>query len=305
MIYHSGELAVQSRAGVQEEAKALGKGIGSLIKPTAKDFLQHQQLAIASTIDASDRVWASLLTGEPGFMQVLAEQIVQINPTPIPGDPLHENLRCRADIGVLAIDLAARRRLRLNGKVEKLRDHSFDLQVKQAYFNCPKYIPARHLESKATEPLVTPEILHTKTLTPKQQQWIARADTFFIASFHPECGADASHRGGYPGFIRVLNDSQLVFPDYSGNNMFNTLGNIIVNPQSGLLFIDFESGNVLQMTGKAGIVWDAERVSEFAGAERLVEFLVDEVIALTNASALSWRFVEYSPFNPTVQTGSQ
>ena len=78
MIYHSGELAVQARAGVQEEAEALGKSIGSIIKPAAKEFLHSQQLAIASTIEANGRVWASLLMGEPGFMQGVAEQRVRI-----------------------------------------------------------------------------------------------------------------------------------------------------------------------------------------------------------------------------------
>jgi predicted pyridoxine 5'-phosphate oxidase superfamily flavin-nucleotide-binding protein len=294
LIYHSGELAVQARAGVQEEAEALGKSIGSIIKPAAKEFLHSQQLAIASTIEANGRVWASLLMGEPGFMQGVAEQRVRITATPIPGDPLNENLRFRDEMGILAIDLATRRRLRLNGRAEMQPDCGIDLHTQQVYFNCPKYIQARHLDTAATKLPVVPEIRHTKTLTSEQQHWIAQVDTFFIASFHPESGADASHRGGYPGFVRILNASQLVFPDYSGNNMFNTLGNIAVNPFSGLLFIDFEQGNSLQLTGKACVVWDAEPAKEFAGAERLVEFQINEVIAITGASPLRWRFVEYS-----------
>src|SRR3569832_1822690 len=115
LIYHSGELAVQARAGVQEEAEALGKSIGSIIKPAAQEFLHSQQLAIASTIEANGRVWASLLMGEPGFMQGVAEQRVRISATPIPGDPLIEILRLRDDLGILAIDLATRRRLRGGG----------------------------------------------------------------------------------------------------------------------------------------------------------------------------------------------
>jgi len=90
-----------------------------------------------------------------------------------------------------------------------------------------------------------------------------------------------------------------VFPDYAGNNMFNTLGNISINPQAGLLFSDFERGNTLQVTGKASIIWDTECLKEFAGAERLVEFQIDRVIEITDASSLGWRFVEYSPFNPS------
>ena len=80
--------------------------------------------------------------------------------------------------------------------------------------------------------------------------------------------------------------------------MFQTLGNIAVNPQAGLLFIDFKTGRTLQLTGRAHIVWDQERSVEFVGAERLVEFDIDEVIEITGAHSLDWRFLDYSPENP-------
>lgn len=130
------------------------------------------------------------------------------------------------------------------------------------------------------------------------QLWITQADTFFIASFHPESGADASHRGGFPGFVQVVNSNKLVFPDYSGNNMFQTFGNLIVNPNAGLLFIDFEQGHTLQLIGKAKVIWDVDRLSEFAGAQRLVEFDIDQVLESRNATSRRWRFGEYSPVNP-------
>lgn len=80
--------------------------------------------------------------------------------------------------------------------------------------------------------------------------------------------------------------------------MFNTLGNIAINPQTGLLFIDFESGSTLQLTGKTSIIWDAQQMTEFVGAERLVEFQIEQVLFITDASPLRWRFGEYSPYNP-------
>jgi predicted pyridoxine 5'-phosphate oxidase superfamily flavin-nucleotide-binding protein len=76
----------------------------------------------------------------------------------------------------------------------------------------------------------------------KQQRLIREADTFFIASSHRDGGADASHRGGNPGFVHVLNETKLIWPDYSGNGMFQTLGNLAIDPRAGLLFMDFESG---------------------------------------------------------------
>lgn len=297
-IYHSGELAVQAHAGVQVEAERLGKFIGSSIPPAVQDFLGSQPMAIASTVGKDSQVWASLLTGESGFVQAISEQTVQINTTPIPGDPLRENLLQQDNIGILVIDLATRRRVRINGKAEINPHGSIYVYTTQVYFNCPKYIQLRQLDTD-TKVQTLSAIKHSKTLTSLQQQWIAHTDTFFIASYHPQGGADASHRGGYPGFVRVVNHSKIVFPDYAGNNMFNTLGNIATNPQTGLLFIDFESGSTLQLTGKASIIWEQEQMAEFAGAERLIEFEIDQVLFLTDASPLHWRFGEYSPDNPT------
>lgn len=295
-VYHAGELAVQATAGVQAQAERLVKLINSSIPPAVQDFLSSQKLAIASTVGTGDQVWASLLTGESGFVQAISEHTVQINATPIPGDPLRENLLQQDNIGILVIDLATRRRVRINGKAEINPDGSIYVHTKQVYFNCPKYIQLRQLDTDTKVQL--PSIEHSQILTSQQQQWIAHTDTFFIASYHPAGGADASHRGGYPGFVRVLSDRLLLFPDYAGNNMFNTLGNIATNPQTGLLFIDFESGSTLQLTGKTSIIWDAQQMAEFAGAERLVEFEIEQVLFITDASGLRWQFGEYSPYNP-------
>jgi len=236
-----------------------------------------------------------LLTGEPGFLQAVAEQIVRIDTVLIDGDPLEENLRSSDEIGLLAIDLATRKRLRLNGKA-KTWSNEICLHTQQVYFNCPQYIQKR--EIKTTPNRSKPNVQIGATLSPQQQQFIQQADTFFIASFHPQSGADASHRGGYPGFIQVLQPDKLVFPDYAGNNMFNTLGNLIENPQAGLLFIDFETGDTLQLTGTAAIAWDSEKTLEFPGAKRLVEFQVEKAIALSHATSLQWQFLEYSPYLP-------
>jgi len=278
--YHAGELAVQNQAGVQAEAASLGNIIGATIKPAAKDFLQNQRFAIASTID-SNHVWASLLSGKPGFVQAIGDRTVNIQAT-IPSESLQ--------IGLLVIDFATRRRLRINGKATRKSDVSTDIATQQVYFNCPKYIQRRYLVADDTQ-LPTPSVQDFNSLTVKQQQWITQVDTFFIASMHPESGADASHRGGYPGFVQVVNENLLVFPDYVGNNMFNTLGNIALNPNSGLLFVDFECGNTLQLTGKASIIWEKER---------LVEFQIEGVRETINATNLRWKFAEYSPFNPVL-----
>jgi predicted pyridoxine 5'-phosphate oxidase superfamily flavin-nucleotide-binding protein len=213
-------------------------------------------------------------------------------------------IRCAAalqsgnELGLLVIDLATRRRLRLNGTIAMQPDGAIHLHTKQVYFNCPQYIQLRQLEAPAIVPVGVTEAIVSPALSPSQQQWLAQVDTFFIASSHPD-GADVSHRGGNPGFVQVVNANKLVFPDYAGNNMFNTLGNLFQQPQAGLLFIDFEQGTTLQLTGTTRIIWDSETLAAFAGAQRLIEFELSQAIATTNAMPHRWRFVEYSPYNPT------
>jgi uncharacterized protein len=299
MSFHSGEIAVQTQAGKREEAQKLCSVISHFIKPAAQEFLVTQQLAIAATVDIYGQVWASLLTGQPGFIQALNQQTLQISldGSLTPGDPLYQNLHHNQNIGLLVIDLSNRRRSRFNGKVE-LDSDTVKIQVIQTFFNCPKYIQTRHIEKAVTESREQSKTCTRETLSEQNQLWITQADTFFIASFHPESGADASHRGGFPEFIKVLNDRKLLFPDYAGNNMFQTFGNLLINPNAGLLFIDFETGNILQLIGKAKVIWDADRLNELIGAERLVEFEIEQVLETKNASPLRWRFGEYSPANP-------
>ena len=295
--FHSGERAVQAIVGVQAEADRLSHLLGGVIKPAAQEFLQQQTWAIASTVDANGNVWASLLIGAPGFVQPIADQVVQINAVPFAGDPLCETLQTGHALALLVIDLATRRRLRLNGTVEIQADGAIHLHTKQVYFNCPKYIQLRHLETQMTSEVALRETIVSRSLSLQQQQWLAQADTFFIASSHPD-GADASHRGGNPGFVQVVSDTKLLFPDYAGNNMFNTLGNLFHNPHAGLLCLDFAQGTTLQLTGNAHILWESEHLANFPGAQRLVAFELSQAIATTYAIPLRWHFVEYSPYNP-------
>jgi len=298
--YHPGEIEVQERAGVRSMAERVSNSIHPTIPPAARGFLEEQLMVVVGSVGADGRVWASLLVGEPGFVRALNERTVRIDATSFPGDPLAEALqRAGTKVGVLAIELVTRRRLRLNGEAERRPDGRIYVRARQVYANCPKYIQAREPETGGAAPsLQDGYTLRSRGLTDEQRRLISCADTFFIASAHPEGGADASHRGGNPGFIRFLGENALEFPDYSGNTMFNTLGNIAINPSAGLLFLDFERGSTLQLTGEARIIWDAGRAARFTGAERVVEFRVQEAGELRGAVPLRWRFEGYSPFNP-------
>ncbi|MCP3143455.1 pyridoxamine 5'-phosphate oxidase family protein [Pyxidicoccus xibeiensis] len=299
--FHRGELAVQAHEGTVREAERVGRSIGSVFPPAARDFLRAQRMVVvASRVPDTGQVWASLLTGEPGFASVRDEHTLVVLAEPVEGDPLQAVLREEADVGLLGIELATRRRMKARGRAEPGPDGGFLLWPRSVYSLCPKYIQARAVEPPP-EPRPTPraEAVYSGTaLTETQQQWLARADTFFIATHTQEGGADASHRGGNPGFVRVRDAHALEFPDYAGNNMFNTLGNLALDARAGLLFIDFEAGGTLQLTGTARATWEPERLARHAGAKRVVDFQVEEVHELRGVTSLRWRFLDYSRFNP-------
>ena len=295
-MYHSGELEVQARAGVQQQADRVGKIISSTIPQAAQEFLRRQPFVVLSSVDTQGRVWVSLLTGKPDFMRATDEQTVAVDSVPSEHDPLRENLQANPNIGMLAIEFATRKRMRVNGRGE-LRDNGVIIYAEQVYSNCPKYIQARDWEVTETAPL-TATVQRSKVLSTAQQSWIKQVDTFFIGSFHPQGGADASHRGGNPGFVKVLDEKALLWPDYVGNSMFNTLGNITAYPQAGLSFVDFDRGATLQLTGTAKVIWDTSHAEEFPGAQRLVGFQCKEVIETQNATPLRWTLHDYSPHNP-------
>lgn len=297
-LYHPGEREVQARVGVRQMAERVSRIMQPYIPPAAQDFIKNHYMMIAASVDERGQVWASLLTGQPGFAEVLDETTVQINqPHLLEGDPFLANLQVNSEIGILLIEFATRQRMRLNGQAFIDKNGNIQVFSRQVYSNCQKYIQKRLPYELVGDNKDLVGVEKSQILTVAQQRFIENADTFFVASYHPEGGADASHRGGLPGFVRLENDI-LIWPDYAGNKMFNTLGNIQANPNTGLLFLDFEQGNVLQLTGQARIIWDEARVKTFAGAERLVEFEPQEILEYKGANPLRWDFKEYSHHNP-------
>jgi hypothetical protein len=283
--FHAGELALQRRAGVGDDARDVGRIIRSTIPAGAARYLARQSFAVAASVEREGRVWASLLSGPEGFVRVAGETTLQLAAQPLPGDPLAAALESAGPLGLLVLDPRTRQRLRFNGRGRMTGD-GVVLTVEQAYGNCPKYIQRRTLESGGG-PAPPGATRIEMRLDDRQRDWIRRADTLFIASAHPRGGADASHRGGRPGFVRLLSPDRLAFEDYAGNGMFNTLGNLVENPRAGLLFVDFESGDLLQLAGRAEV-----------GDDFAVRFDVEAVRETPRGTPLRSRLVEYSPVLP-------
>lgn len=295
--FHEGERAVQARAGVEAESRHLGRGISRAIPEGVEPFLESQRIAILAGVDRTERVWASIVTGHPGFITAPDRRTLRLA-AELPGaDPLRDGLADDRPLGVLVLDPERRRRLRINGRVTLAEASAIEIRTEEVFGNCPKYIQARAREGDAGHGRAG-AARWGRTLTAEQRFAIERADTLFMASVHDGTGTDASHRGGQPGFVRVLDARTLRVPDYAGNNMFQTLGNIAVDPRVGLLFVDFDTSTTMQLTGRARLLWDPEEYAELKGAERAIEVEIDEVVEIVGRGPLGWRLVEYSPFNP-------
>jgi len=295
--FHAGEREVQARAGVDAEARDLGRGISREIPAGAEPFLEAQRLAALAGVDGAGRVWASLVTGNPGFITAPDERTLRIA-TGLPAeDPLRAGLSPGQPLGVLVLDPERRRRLRINGTVIAADERAIEMQTREVFGNCPKYIQSRVPQDDTERPRRGP-VHHGGALTAAQHLAVEQADTLFIATVHAGAGADASHRGGQPGFVRVLDEQTLLMPDYAGNNMFQTLGNIAADPRVGVLFVDFDTGTTLQLTGRGRLLWDPADLVGLRGAARAVEVRIDEIVEMAGHGPLGWRFREYSAFNP-------
>ena len=299
---------MQQRMGVAERMAEFGaKVIRDHMPEQHRVFFEQLPFVVLGAVDLAGQPWATVLEGAPGFARSPEPRTLLLASELRAGDPLEQQLYDGAAIGLLGIELHTRRRNRLNGSLTRT-EHGLSINVQQSFGNCPQYIQKRELHlapDSSAEALPPAERL--AGLDEAAQRMIRNADTFFVASFanvdaHGGGGnasqraVDVSHRGGKPGFVKV--DGQvLTIPDFSGNRHFNTLGNLLVNPRAGLLFIDFETGDLLHLTGRTEILFDGAEVDGFAGAERLWRFEVQRALRRPRAMTLRGALREPSPRN--------
>jgi hypothetical protein len=300
--FHRGEQAAQKRLGVREQMERFGsRVIRDYMPDQHREFYRLLPFIFVGHADKGGWPWASILFNQPGFITSSDAKTLDINALPVTGDPLADALRPGTRLGLLGIELPTRRRNRLAGHIAERADDGIRLTVDQAFGNCPQYIQARELERVDTAAMPTTRVEDIVELDSRARALIQQSDTFFVASYvdngsgEANEGADVSHRGGRPGFIRVDNETTLTIPDYLGNNHFNTFGNFIENSRAGLLFLDFENGHLLTLTGTVEIIWDAPEAEYFEGAQRLWKFHVDHGRWINDALPLRWKLDEYSP----------
>jgi ferredoxin-NADP reductase/predicted pyridoxine 5'-phosphate oxidase superfamily flavin-nucleotide-binding protein len=287
--FHAGERAAQDRAGVGNVAEWAGGFIRDYLPEQHRAFHTSLPFLIVSGGDDAGRTWITLVEGPDGYATSPDPRLVHLETQLGADDPLAAAFNTGTDVGVLGIELATRRRNRFSGRVRP-EGSGIAIDIRQTFGNCPQYIHERAWTRVETTPGTA---TRADALNDDQIVRINAADTMFIGSGHQgkageaSNGYDASHRGGAPGFVHVADATNLKIPDYAGNNFFNTIGNLISDPHIGLLFIDFETGGLLHVSGRATIDWDPKGAHD-ANALRMINVEIDAIVERPAAVSLRW-----------------
>jgi uncharacterized protein len=278
--FHEGELAVQQHAGVRDDAARLeGMLAPAHLSAGLARYLATRTYAALSARDAAGRLWVSPLGGAPGLLDAVDAGTLRIHTAPAMGDPLH-GLPAGQPVGLLVIEYAARRRLRINRTLVAAGRDGLTVEVEQTYGNCPQHIPPYALMPvPRSETSPASEARHR--LTEADRAMIASAESFVLGTTHASRGSDASHRGGPAGFVHVEageTGDLLAWPDYPGNNLFNSLGNLALDPTAALLVTDFATGEALHLSGTAATVWSEPGRHGPVDTGRAVVFDVEQVV---------------------------
>jgi len=297
---HKGEQQARILTGEKAIGERNSKMVADRIIPGAVAFVERQVFFIASSIDEKGGITASVITGIDGFVKVVDEQTIVINQELVnsnPYDMFWRNTMAHPKVGLLFIEPSSRKRFRVNGSIRQ-DEENLVVEVEQAYPNCPKYIQQRHITRDGT-PTYTDNAEQGTRFTSSIKDIISSADTFFVGSADTAGNLDASHRGGAPGFVLINEDNSLLIPDYSGNSMYNTFGNFLVNPVAGLVFLDTANYRTLQLQGSVEVIWNKDDpASVTGGTGRFWKFYPDSWTLLDNLKGYVWNFDGYSPYNP-------
>jgi len=295
--FHGGELAIQEKLGVREKVqKYATKMVRPYMPEQHREFFAALPYFFLGTVDEAGMPWAHMVWGNPGFITSPDLEHLTLPAAGMPDGARHVG----AEVGGLGLMLQNRRRNRVNGRIVHVTEDRVVLRVTQSFGNCPQYIQAREalaVVQRAGGAVQT-------ALKAPHRRMIESADTFFVASASARLGADArhgvdvSHRGGTPGFVKFLDEKTLLFPDFSGNHHFNTLGNIHDTGRAGLLFVDFDSGDLVQISGAASLIWPEDSGFFYTAAERFVQVSVDQVRVAPAAVPFTWHFHGHWPRLP-------
>lgn len=293
--WHDGEVALQRSAGVAERMADVGRRVIRDYMPDQhRTFFAQLPFVVLGSVDTQGDVWATLRANAPGFLQSPDPRTLAVSLARDPSDPAEAGLDDGDAIGLLGIELHTRRRNRMNGTIRRESASRFSIAVGQSYGNCPQYIQLRDFEFTREAGRFQPRetVQYLDALDARAREMIGGTDTFFVASYVdlPDGSrqVDVSHRGGKPGFVHLSDNGVLTVPDFAGNLFFNTLGNFSVNPRAGLVFVDFATGDLLQITGIPEVVLEGPEIAAFQGAERLWRVTPTRIVYRPAGLPLRW-----------------
>ncbi|KIY64543.1 hypothetical protein CYLTODRAFT_401684 [Cylindrobasidium torrendii FP15055 ss-10] len=324
--WHRGEASIRSRTGLDKDPSLnyLYMSVGGELPHDHAIFHSTRLPFLPVAIQDEDgRPWASILAGSGalGFVSYPRYTTLVARAQVWDGDPIH-NMKLRPDgtglIAGLGVELSTRRRNKFAGKITSLTRSSsswdVEMTVDEAIGNCPKYIPVRELEPHQTHPIIqfsNYNFTAVDTLPDIALDLIHRSDMLFFATalestdplYPAHLGMNI--RGGRPGFTRIISDRRtLVMPDYSGNRILTSLGNIEATPLAGLVFPDFDTGDVLYLTGEARNLVGDEASQIMFQQDRLTTIHVTGAVYISNALPVRVREgteVQPSPYSPPVK----
>ncbi|KAG0316533.1 hypothetical protein BGZ99_006837 [Dissophora globulifera] len=334
--WHDGERKIQDLLHVREAVEGASRIFRPYLTHQQEHFVAGLKYIYLGTLDKEGRPWVSMVTGPRGFMgnsQGLTLEVKTIMP---PSDPIFANLNrgevCRNGshkFGGISIDFTNRRRNKINGAAfpaeilvadEETGELHVRFTVEQTIGNCPKYVTirkmgptkgyARHLDSVEKPPaLAASGGYDGPELSEEAKAVIHQADCLFLSTRYIDddlpdqtSGMDCNHRGGNPGFAQ-LRGNKIIFPDYSGNRFFNSLGNLIHDNRIGLLFVNFDNGDLLHVTGRAELFFGKEAQEHYPHSKLCILVTVDDHFLRKDALPFTMSTKELSPYNPAVPSG--
>lgn len=302
--FHAGEILIQKKAGEEDIALLNGRLYEDVLMMPAHKFLA-QLSYIAFSSYSNGIVSTTMVYGKPGF--AYADEtgknifISRESLNNFSLDPVLKNLKVEDEVACLAIDLKTRKRIKVNGKIIEMNEQHIKIEVAESLPICPKYIQKREIEFLDSPFKNSPSIISGKDLAGDALEIVKKADTFFVGSINPDAHADVSHRGGNPGFVQVKASNHLLIPDYKGNSLFNTFGNLQLDSQCSLVFWDFDGSRFLHLWGKADVHFNGEELPiNTGGTNRYWNFHIERFELQTVALPFRLNFLEMSMFNPEV-----
>ncbi|KAF2825186.1 hypothetical protein CC86DRAFT_295112 [Ophiobolus disseminans] len=304
----------------------------TMLTPQASFMLQKGSLLALGTLDLQDRPWTTLWGGSPGFSEPLGGGFVGTRTlVDSEHDPVVQALVGEAKAGEmlqpkdggkmlagLAIELMTRKRVKIAGKMvagtvqdvkvqigesdeERTPETQNQIQlvtkIDESLGNCPKYLNQYVLQPA----LVQSQLLSNgPTLSGQARALINKSDMFFLST-STSSDMDVNHRGGSPGFVRVISPTCIAYPEFSGNRLYQSLGNLQLNPRIGITFPDYETGDVLYITGTTEILVGTDAASLLPGSNLAVKIGITEARFIQRG--LPFRGVKKtpSPYNPRVR----